>query len=233
MKKDKGISLIVGISVIVSILVGSVVFLFVRGMDRPQSTQQTDQVNTNADKKEKEEQKKEGESKEKWGTECWKDVVTSKGIFRIYVSFPDRTGLERWMGLLSEQPDKTMTAFDVYHKGISPEVDDIKEMFPAYSEQMMGMFRDAYGLHYDNNTLDVELNGTETIGSYEVTKFKGIHKYTREGWEYNSQIVIYAVELKAGAYAYVMVQDNSEEQSQLKLIEGHAYNMIKSIREEK
>ena len=78
----------------------------------------------------------------------------------------------------------------------------------------------------------MKLDGTENIGDYEVTKFRGVHSYTLDDEEYNAQCVIYAVELKAGDYAYVMVQDISEDQSQLDLIESHAYNMIRSMREE-
>lgn len=208
--------------------------LFGCGSDEPKETvggQQSGQTDVQDENTENDSPKETEPPKQDWGIEC--DKYVDSGDVRVYVSFPDSPGVDRSTGLLCRQSDSTMAAFDAYVEGRSPEVENIKDLFPAYGEQMMDMFADAYGHDYDNNSIEVEYNGTETIGSYEVTKFKGVHNYTEEDLERSRQFVVYAVQLhKGGAYAYVMVQDNSKDQSQLKLIENHAANMILSLRED-
>ena len=167
---------------------------------------------------------------EKWGVECEKYIFAPD--VTVYVSFPQYPGDGYGTGMYANQPDSTIAIFDTYRAGVSPEVDDIKELFPAYGDQVKPMFEDEYGIAYDNSSIVAEYDGTENIGSYEVTKFRGVHHYTLEGSEKNCQYVVYAVELNCGYYAYVMVQDISKDQSQLELIESHAYNMIRSMREE-
>lgn len=179
----------------------------------------------------REENRQTNPSAEPWGVETNRFVSASN--VRVYISFPDRPGTARATGLMTKQTDNTIAAFDYYVEEISPKIDDIRDMFPAYGNQMMRMFEDAYGRHYKDSSIEVGLHGIETIGDYEVTKFQGIHHYFEDEKECNRQFVIYAVELHVGgSYAYVMVQDNSQEQSMLELIESHAYNMILSMREE-
>lgn len=168
---------------------------------------------------------------ENWGVECAKYIFAPD--VTVYVSFPQYPGDEYGTGMYANQPDYTIAIYDIYKADGSAEVDEIKDLFPACAEQVKPMFEDAYGFDYDNSSIEAEYDGTETIGSYEVTKFRGVHHYTLEGSEKNYQFVVYAVELyKGGDYAYVMVQDISKDQSQLELIESHAYNMIRSMREE-
>ena len=168
---------------------------------------------------------------EKWGVAC--RMIKLSDLTYVNISFPEHPGDEYGTGMFASQPDHTITIFDVYCEGISPEVDDIKELFPTYGERVKPLFENTYSFDYDNSSFEAEYDGTETIGSYEVTKFRGVHHYTLEDAEKNCQFVVYAVELhKGGEYAYVMVQDISKEQSQLELIESHAYNMIRSMREE-
>ena len=167
---------------------------------------------------------------ENWGVECAKYIFAPD--VTVYVSFPQYPGDEYGTGMYANQPDYTIAIYDIYKADGSAEVDEIKDLFPACGEQVKPMFDDAYGFAYDNSSIEAEYDGTETIGSYEVTKFRGVHHYTLEGEERNCQYVVYAVELNCCYYAYVMVQDISKDQSQLELIESHAYNMIRSMREE-
>lgn len=209
--------------------------LFGCGSGEPNQTQgaqqpgQTDDSSTQS-QQEDNTSKQTQPAVENWGVECERYLFTPD--VTVYVSFPEYPGSDRITGMYAKQPDSTIAIFDTYTAGISPEVDDIKELFPAYGEQVKPMFEDAYGFDYDNSSIEAEYDGTETIGSYEVTKFRGVHHYTLEGEERNCQYAVYAVELNCGYYAYVMVQDISKDQSQLELIESHAYNMIRSMREE-
>lgn len=167
---------------------------------------------------------------EDWGIEGKKYYSASD--VTVYVSFPEYPGDGYGTGMYANQPDYTFAVFDIYNADVSPEVNDIKELFPACGEQVKPMFEDVYNFDFDNSSFEAEYDGTETIGSYKVTKLRGVHHHTLEGEERHCQYVVYAVELNCGYYAYVMVQDDSQDQSQLELIESHAYNMIRSMREE-
>ena len=207
--------------------------LFACGSGEPKETQTAQQGQTeNSTQPPREEStpKQTQPAVEDWGIECEKYLFAPD--VTVCVSFPQNPGDYSVTGLYARQQDYTIAIFDTYFDGVSPEIDDIKELFPAYGEQVMPMFKNAYGLVYADSSIEAEYDGTETIGNYEVAKFRGVHHYTLEGTEKNCQFVVYAVELNCGYYAYVMVQDISKDQSQLELIESHAYNMIRSMREE-
>lgn len=210
--------------------------LFGCGSGEPNQTQGAQQPgqtenSTTQPPKEEDTPKETQSAVEDWGVAC--RMIKLSDLTYVNISFPEHPGDEYGTGMFASQPDHTITIFDVYCEGISPEVDDIKELFPTYGERVKPLFENTYSFDYDNSSFEAEYDGTETIGSYEVTKFRGVHHYTLEDAEKNCQFVVYAVELhNGGDYAYVMVQDISTDQSQLELIESHAYNMIRSMREE-
>lgn len=171
-------------------------------------------------------------SPDNWGvSESWsaKTETTSKNY---KINFPNYSGYTEGSGMIAEQLDGTIALISGQNHRC-PEIDLLSEVFPAYFEQLEFTLRAFYGLLSDNFDFSIESDSPVTIGEIDMHSFTGTIKFDYDGEPRNYQFVSYATQLKTnGAYAYWVVYDVSEDQSNGKLIAEHALNMAKTFREE-
>jgi hypothetical protein len=150
---------------------------------------------------------------------------------RYQISFPVLTGIPQGAGLIAYQPDRTMVMVDPEY-GDSPEVHSIEEVFSAYYEQRNLMFTFYYSFQFKNPTYTVRSQEMIKINNYDMCKYVGQMKFTKENIDIKYNFVAYSTQLTNGSYIYCMAVDETDEQSQGKTIESHAYNMALSLKEE-
>ena len=150
---------------------------------------------------------------------------------RYQINFPVLTGIPQGAGLIAYQPDRTMVMVDPEYVD-SPEVHSIEEVFSAYYEQRNLMFTFYYHFQFDNPTYTVRSQEMIKINNYDMCKYVGQMKFTKENIDITYNFVAYSTQLTNGSYIYWMAVDETDDQSQSKTIESHAYNMALSLKEE-
>lgn len=145
----------------------------------------------------------------------------------FYINLPKCTGV------VVGHMDGTVTAVSGENES-TPEINGISEVFPAYFDDLEFWLNDMYGESRSSN-FEFELTGDAPtkVGDYDMHTFTGTisFDYKDEPREYS--FVAYATTLKSnGAYAYWLVYDESDDQSNGDLIKEHALNMAKTFREE-
>lgn len=184
----------------------------------------------------------QGESAEtedplEWGVMERGSAESEESIGVYAINFPYLTGVSEGYALIAEQPDGTGALISGQNMD-SPEINSAAELFPAYFDQLQYTFEEYYGLRSSNYALSLENTDSTTIGDHEMYIFTGTiaFDYDWQG-EVNRrefQFVSYATTMKTnGAYAYWVVYDYSEDQSNGELIAEHALNMAKTFREER
>lgn len=153
-----------------------------------------------------------------------------------YINFPHLTGVSKGYSLIAEQPDGTVVLISGQN-GDAPSISNTAELFPAYFNQLQYNLEKYYGLRSSNYEIKLLETGSDVIGDYEMSIFTGIiafdYDWQNEIVRREYQFVSYATTLKSnGAYAYWVVYDYSEDQSNGDLIAQHALNMAKTFREE-
>lgn len=150
----------------------------------------------------------------------------------FYINFPHFGGAARGYGLGGNQGDDT-TAYIFGQNDYAPAISGISQLFPAYFEQVKYTLEKAYGMRASNFEFSLTDNAPVVVGEYEMHTFSGTISFDYEGNPQNYAFVAYATTLKSnGAYAYWMVYDTSEGQTNGNLIAEHALNMAKTFREE-
>ena len=149
-----------------------------------------------------------------------------------YVNFPNYTGYTESHGYVAEQLDGTMV-ITCGQNDESPEIGSVSELFPAYFDQLKFTMRATHGLHTQNHVFTLKRDSAEVFGDYQMHRFDGEVEF--DDWDEHVKyaFVAYATTLKSnGAYAYWVVYDLTDDQSNGDLIAEHALNMAKTFREE-
>ena len=172
-------------------------------------------------------------SQENWGRVDSKLVRNGQGLVTVTFKWPVVRGDNEYTGKIASQDDGTLVLVDAYSAQISPEVDSLDQVFPAYFEQTIKVFASFYGSSYSDGSLTIEDTEVVTVGEYEFYKHTGMHNYKFKGSDRNRQFVIYLTQTKAtGAYIYWLVSDTTEDQSAGEKMEDNAYRIALSVREE-
>lgn len=151
----------------------------------------------------------------------------------IFINFPDLSGIPEGTGLIAYQDDATRVVLDSYLGGVSPEVEGIEDVLPAYFEQTKAIFRANFGVQYSDAQFIIHSQELVSINDYEMCKYIGTHKYMYDGKPCDNKYVAYTTQVKAnGAYIYWLVQDESKDQSLFETIEEYAYKMATTLLEE-
>ncbi len=153
-----------------------------------------------------------------------------KSVQLVCFRWPVVSGQGAATGFAGAQDDGTVVLVDRHVPGISPENVSLTEFLPAYSNQVTSAFEDFYFGHYEDGAISVDSYKVNTVNGYEVCKFNGHHSYNYDGETYNDQYVAYVTTTKGnGGYVYWLVQDVTSKQTNSKLIEEHASNIIQSV----
>lgn len=173
---------------------------------------------------------------ENWGVSVrWtagKSGANSWEAKPFYVNFPKYAGYTEGNGLVAEQLDDTFVVVAAEYKD-SPAINALDDFMPAYSDDLIYTLESVFGIMSENFQFQVETEKTVTVGSYSMQTFVGIFSFEDDGQYQERQYVLYATQLKSNdAYAYWLVYDTSENQSNGNLIAEHALNMAKTFREE-
>lgn len=195
-----------------------------------QSTTATDDEDSGSDTTEKEEEEITAEN---WGVPSWWSAYIGDSAAKVfYVNFPNYTGYTEGAAMIAEQLDGTVAL--ISGQGARcPEINKVTELFPAYYDHLEFSLNAFYGIRSKNYEFSLDDSEPVTIGDYEMCRFEGSFEFDDDDGHYDFRFVAYATTLKSnGAYAYWVVYDNSEDQSNGKLISEHALNMAKTFREE-
>lgn len=162
----------------------------------------------------------------------------SKDSIGVYaINFPYFTGASAGYALLANQNDGTIALISGQNMD-SPEISSVAELFPAYFDQLQYTLEKYYGLRSSNFALSLLDTDSTTIADHEMYIFTGTiafdYDWQGEVSRREYQFVSYATTMKTnGAYAYWVVYDETEDQSNGELIAEHALNMAKTFREER
>ena len=114
-----------------------------------------------------------------------------------------------------------------------PEISNVSELLPAYNDRLAFDLEANYGMLSSNYEFTLTGDKAVTIGEYEMHMFEGVIAFDYDGEHREYPFVAYATTLKSnGAYAYWLVYDISDNQSNGDLIAEYAYNMARTFREE-
>lgn len=168
---------------------------------------------------------------ETWGASSRMTAGQLDELEFFYVNFPKYSGYTEGNGLVAEQPDDTMVivAAENYE---SPVLNELNVFLPTYFVDIEYTLSKIYGYSSKNYVFNVSGDKAVTIGEYPMHTYEGTFSFD-DGDKHNEyQFVVYATQLKSnGAYAYWVVYDISDDQSNGKLIAEHALNMAKTFRE--
>lgn len=183
----------------------------------------------------------QGESAEtedplEWGITDQFSAETKDSIKSYYINLPHYAGASYGRARGGEQLDGTVVLISGQHDE-APEINGTSELFPAYFDQLQSSLESYYGLRSSNYTLSLLDTDSTTIGDYEMYIFTGTiafdYDWQNEVSRREYQFVSYATTLKSnGGYAFWVVYDETEDQSNGELIAQHALNMAKTFREE-
>ena len=172
-----------------------------------------------------------------WGVMERGYVETEESIGVYAIHFPRLTGVSEGYGLIAEQTDGTGVLISGQNMD-SPKINTASELFPAYFEQLQYTFEQYYGLRSSNFELSLLDTGSTVIADHDMYTFTGVvsfdYNWQNEITRREYQFISYATTMKTnGGYAYWVVYDCSDEQSNGELIKEHALNMAKTFREER
>lgn len=150
----------------------------------------------------------------------------------FYINLPKCTGVVAGHG------DGTVTAVSGENES-TPEINGISEVFPAYLDDLQFWLEDRYGsMRFSNFEFELTGNAPTKVGDYDMHTFTGVLEFDYVNHDVETEhrvhnFVAYSTALKSnGAYAYWLVYDESDDQSNGDLIKEHALNMAKTFREE-
>lgn len=175
-------------------------------------------------------------SPENWGASArWVAVKSGANAWEtnpFYVNFPRYVGYTEGNGLVAEQLDGTVVIVAAEYED-SPTIKELEEFMPAYSNDLIYTLESIFGIMSKNFQFNIETEEAITVGSYSMHTFNGKFSFDDDGKHKEHQFAVYATQLKSnGAYAYWVVYDVSDNQSNGQLIAEHALNMAKTFREE-
>lgn len=172
-----------------------------------------------------------------WGVMDQYTAETAESFGSYYINFPHYTGISSGYAMIADQLDGTMVLISGQNMD-APEINNVSELFPAYFDQVQYTLEGYYGLFSGNYTFALQNTDSTVVNGYEMYTFSGTIAFDYEQddiverCEY--QFISYATTLKSnGGYAFWVVYDNSEDQSNGELIAQHALNMAKTFREER
>lgn len=237
LNNKKGISLIILVLIVVAVIaILAVTIVLVMNKDNPVINDNNLQISEDNNSQiidDNNHQNSDREFYEEWGSSAsWIAGKTAESK-PFYINFPKYAGYTEGYGLVAEQTDGTCVIVASEYD-YSPLVEDLKDFLPAYFSDIQYTLEKIYGLISENYQFKVESNKAVTIGEYSMHAFEGTFSFDEAGKHNEYQYVVYATQLKSnGAYAYWVVYDVSENQSNGNLIKEHALNMAKTFREEK
>lgn len=165
-----------------------------------------------------------------WGVACTHGNSNEIANGGYEIRFPKLVGIPKVSGLVGYQEDGTRVIVDGELWGISPDVNDVEEVFPTYFEQTVAILDTYYDPSYADFAFTVDSQEVVEVNDYTMCKYNGTHTFTIDGQAMRYQFVAYAVLLHANeGVTYWMVLDESEDQSLIETIESHAYNMALSL----
>lgn len=172
-----------------------------------------------------------------WGITDQFAAETKESIKSYYINLPHYAGALHGRARGGEQLDGTVVLISGQHDE-APEISSTSELFPAYFDQLQSSLESYYGLRSSNYELSLQDTASTTIGDYEMSIFTGTiafdYDWQNEVSRREYQFVSYATTLKSnGGYAFWVVYDETEDQSNGDLIAQHALNMAKTFREER
>lgn len=170
---------------------------------------------------------------EEWGSRDRFSTRCDGGVTDFYMHFPVIGGYTAATAMsVANQMDGTYVILDGQLMGISPEVDSVVEVFPAYFEQTIRIFENDYGSGYSDGDFMIDNSKMLEINGYEMCKVVGTHTFKYQQEACSRKFVAYATQLKDnGAYIYWLVQDETDDQSMFETLEAHAYNMALTLEE--
>ena len=172
-----------------------------------------------------------------WGITDRIGVETEDSIGVYAINFPHFTGASSGHALIANQNDGTIALISGQNMD-SPKINTASELFPAYFEQLQYTLEKYYGLRSSNFELSLLDTGSTVIADHDMYTFTGVvsfdYNWQNEITRREYQFISYATTMKTnGGYAYWVVYDCSDEQSNGELIKEHALNMAKTFREER
>lgn len=174
----------------------------------------------------------ESVSLEDWGVYGRIDLFKDLSAVKVEFKWPGTAGSTAGTGEAADQLDGTMVLVDRYMNGDSPMDIQLKEFYPAYTEQTEAALKGYYGHRYENGKITVGEGELSTIGEYEVCRYAGKHTFEIAGTSYERQFVVYATIVKKnGAFVYWLVEDMTADQSAGKLLDENGRRIIQSIKE--
>ena len=171
-----------------------------------------------------------------WGVMDQYTAETAESFGSYYINFPHYTGISSGYAMIADQLDGTMVLISGQNMD-APEINNVSELFPAYFDQVQYTLEGYYGLFSGNYTFALQDTDSTVVNGYEMYTFSGTIAFDYEQDDIversEYQFISYATTLKSnGGYAYWVVYDCSDEQSNGELIKEHALNMAKTFREE-
>ncbi len=166
-----------------------------------------------------------------WGVTGRFSARNDEGTESCFINLPVAAGATTGYGMMVVNADKTAILY-AGQNDKSPSIANISELFPAYFERLEYDLKAYYGFLSENYEFTLTANTSEKIGEYEMHRFAGNIEFDNDGKHCKYPFIAYAAPLKSnGAYAYWVVYDVSDNQSNGQLIAEHALNMAKTFRE--
>ena len=192
----------------------------------------SDQTQTNEVEQNKENLGNEDEEEKEWGITDRFTARNDQGQESCYINLPQATGHSEGYARFTTHANRT-ALFYAGQNPKCPEISSISEMFPAYFETIEYALKAYYGFMSENYEFSLNSNKAVTVGDYDMHTFEGEFEFDNDDEHCKYQFVAYATTLKSnGAYAYWVVYDTSEDQSNGELIKEYAYKMARTFREE-
>ena len=178
------------------------------------------------------EEKQENFDVNNWGVADRCSARSDTSSESYIINFPRQAGSHAGYGVVAEQLDDTMAIISGQNRS-SPKINNISELFPAYFEQLQFTLEGVNGILSDNYKFSLNSDKSVIVGDYNMHTFEGEFEFDNDDEHCKYQFVAYATTLKSnGAYAYWVVYDTSEDQSNGELIKEYAYKMARTFREE-
>lgn len=168
-----------------------------------------------------------------WGVTDRFTAKNAQGQKSCYINLPAAAGNSAGYGRFVIHADDTAVMYSGQNDKC-PEISGISELLPTYFERVEYAFSAHYGMLSSNYEFTLTGDKAVTVGEYEMHMFEGVIAFDYDGEHREYPFVAYATTLKSnGAYAYWLVYDISDNQSNGNLIAEYAYNMARTFREEK
>ncbi len=165
-----------------------------------------------------------------WGVEDMLYAFNAEEGAGFSIHFPDTLGEPRYTGMIGKQADGSLVLVDRQHQTVSPQVNSLSEVFPAYFEQAKQILSGYYETRAEDYRFEIAEQSQVRINGYDMIVYSGTHYYTFEQVPVQCNWVGYVTQLSANdAYVYWMVLDNAANVASNADIAQSAKNMAISL----